>query len=345
MEVYSHSGQTVTDDPRRTERYREAVINQLKLDEAQWEASRPDLSRADRDVLVEVVRRNAAMFWFDGELRTVVRHVKHDTVPTGPPVKMPPHNIKGEDARFVDKSLDDELARGAVVRGNSDWGSAPFPTKVVAEHKKQSKKRMVVDYRRVNARTERAVYYTRKSSDVLSEAAGSLWFTFLDAVAGFNHIRNTQRAMEMLAIVWRTGHFLPVCLTFGPHNGPEDFGYVVDRIYASGSRGKRRYCKEWLGFVDDLTIRTGRMVDGVLMTDEEHDQRVAVAADKAHTVGQPLKDAFEALGLNADSLGAEKGARPLKAPPRAEKGNKKGKDKVAVVLDTIKVGYCKVGKC
>jgi hypothetical protein len=67
MEVYSHSGQTVTDDPRRTERYREAVINQLKLDEAQWEASRPDLSRADRDVLVEVVRRNAAMFWFDGE--------------------------------------------------------------------------------------------------------------------------------------------------------------------------------------------------------------------------------------------------------------------------------------
>ena len=78
----------------------------------------------------------------------------------------------------------------------------------------------MVDYRRVNARTLRAMYFVRRASDVVSEAAGSLWHTFLDAVAGLNHIRNTQRAREMLAIVWRTRQFLPVCLTVGPHNGP-----------------------------------------------------------------------------------------------------------------------------
>ena len=55
------------------------------------------------------------------------------------------------------------------------------------------------------------------------EAAGSAYLTFLDAVTGFNQIKNTRRAMEMLAIVARSGQFLPVCLTFGPHNGPEDF--------------------------------------------------------------------------------------------------------------------------
>ena len=50
-------------------------------------------------------------------------------------------------------------------------------------------------------RTLRAMYFVRRASGVVSEAVGSLWYTFLDAVAGFNHIRNTQRAREMLAIV------------------------------------------------------------------------------------------------------------------------------------------------
>ena len=88
---------------------------------------------------------------------------------------------------------------------------------------------MVVDYRRANSRKPRDMYCVRRASDVVGEAAGSLWHTFLDAVAGFNHIRNTQRAREMLAIVWRAGQFLPVCLTFGPQNGPEGFSYVIDR--------------------------------------------------------------------------------------------------------------------
>ena len=87
----------------------------------------------------------------------------------------------------------------------------------------------------MNARTLRAMYFVRRANDVVSESSGSLWRTFLDAAAGFNHIRNTQRAREMLAIVWRTGQFLPVCLTFGPHNGPEDFLYVIDRVYSPGT--------------------------------------------------------------------------------------------------------------
>ena len=72
--------------------------------------------------------------------------------------------------------------------------------------------------------------------------------------------------------------FLPVCPTFGPHNGPEDFSYVIDRVYSPGSRSKRRFCSEWLGYVDDLTIRTGRMVDGVEYADEEVQDKVRRAA-------------------------------------------------------------------
>ena len=69
----------------------------------------------------------------------------------------------------------------------------------------------------------------------------SVFFTLLDAVTGFNQIVNTPRASLMLAVV---GTFLPKYLTFGLHSGPEDFAYVVDRVFSPGAEQKRRFCKE-----------------------------------------------------------------------------------------------------
>ena len=184
---------------------------------------------------VELVRfclwLGAAAFWLKDTARTTVRKVMHDCIPTGPPVRTPPHNLKGESAQWVDDQLEDEVKRGQLERGNSPWGSPPFPTKEMPGHKAKRKRRLVVDYRRVNQRTLRSVYFVRRASDVVADAMGSVFMTLLDAVPGFNQIVNTLRARQMLAILARTGQFLPKCLTFGPHNGPEDFAYVVDRIY------------------------------------------------------------------------------------------------------------------
>jgi hypothetical protein len=273
MSVYFHSGEKVSEDPRRTKEYRQKVLDYLHFGD-DWKTHRAYLTEADVIAAREVLGRKAGGFWYEGTPRTTVRNVLHDTIPTGPPVRTPPHNLKGEQASWVDEKLEEEVRRGQLVRGGSAWGSSPFPTKEFAQHKKARKRRLVVDYRRVNARTLRSMYLVRKSSDVLCEAAGSVWMTLLDAVTGFNHILNTRRAMEMLALLWRTGQFLPVCLTFGPHNGPDDFCYVVDRVYAPGSRSQRRFCSEWLAYVDDLTIRTGRVVSGVHMTDEEYRSRI-----------------------------------------------------------------------
>ena len=141
---------------------------------------------------------------------------------------------------------------------------------------------------------------------VVAEAAGSIWLTLLDAVTGFNHIVNTPRARRMLAIVSRSGQFLPRCLTFGPMNGPEDFCYVVDRFYAPGSRSKRRFCREWLSYVDDQTIRTGRVLDGVWLSDEEHEERLRLAAKAAdRSAVQSAQEALEAQGFLPHKLGTE----------------------------------------
>ena len=190
-------------------------------------------------------------------------------------VKTPPHRLAPEAAEWIDQKIEEEVARGQLTRGNSPWGSPPFPTKAVeAAHKRARKRRIVVDYRRVNARVLRNSYYSRKSSEVIAEAAGSAYLTLLDAVTGFNQVENTERAKQVLALVSRGGQFLPTCLTFGPQNGPEDFAYVVDRIYAPGRHRKLRLMKQWLPYVDDLTIRMGRVLDGVIHKDSEVMARV-----------------------------------------------------------------------
>ncbi len=64
----------------------------------------------------------------------------HDTVPTGPPVRVPPHNLKGDDALFVTDEIDKQAVTGQLVRGNSAWGSPPFSTKDYAKHRKERKR-------------------------------------------------------------------------------------------------------------------------------------------------------------------------------------------------------------
>ncbi len=252
----------VSVDPRREKSYVEAVLLGLGLGPRKPGEPIPEqfkhLTEYDIAALREVNARKAAVYWVEGSPRTTVRFMKHDTIPTGPPVKVPPRNLKGEAAQWVDDQLESEHKRGQLERGNSACGSPPFPTKTFEAHRKQRKRRMVIDYRAVNKRTRRAVYYVRRQEDVKAEAAGSAFLTFLDAVTGFNQVVNTQRAREMLAVLSRSGCWLPRCLTFGPHNGPEDFSYVVDRLFSGGGKARRRFCSTWLAYVDDITVRSGR---------------------------------------------------------------------------------------
>lgn len=232
-------------------------------------------------------------------------------MPAGPPVCALPHNLGHEAAQWVDEKLEAEVARGQLVRGNSAWGSPPFPTKESGgDHQKKRKRRLVVDYRRVNARVARSVYYCKRITDVLSEVAGSAWYTFVDAVTGFNQVVNTRRARKVLAIVARSGKFLPVCLTFGLTNGPDDFSYIVDRMYAPGRSRRMRLGREWLVYVDDLTVRSGRVVDGVAMRDNEYDAEVTDACKRVHPVPpQTPQEALEAFGFDPSGLGDECEAR------------------------------------
>ena len=143
LDVYKFSGQQVTEDPRRSEDYRSKVVEELGFGD---KSERTDMPKADRKAVADVLREKAAAFWLEGTPRTVLRHLMHDTIPTGPPVRTPPHNLQGDEAQWVDEQLQKEVESGQLERGNSEWASPPFATQEFAARKQQRKRRVVVDY-------------------------------------------------------------------------------------------------------------------------------------------------------------------------------------------------------
>ena len=74
------------------------------------------------------------------------------------------------------------------------------------------------------------------------------------------------------------------------------FNFVVDRAYAPGRGRRLRFTKEWIAYVDDLTVRSGRVIDGRFYTDSEADQAIRDACSKG-SVATPRAAALEALGV------------------------------------------------
>ena len=90
-------------------------------------------------------------------------------------------------------------------------------------------------------------------------------------------------------------------------NGPDDFNFVVDRAFSPGKGRKLRFTKEWVAYVDDLTVRTGRVIDGRFMTDAEAEREIRQACAKgALAVPQGAGSALEALGVNTNLRGTGK---------------------------------------
>ena len=133
MSVYRYCGVELTEDPRRTPEYRKEVLEGLGFGEG---ATREGLTEADMAACREVISRKAGAFWIEGKHRTTLRYLLHDTIPTGPPCRTPPHRLKGEEAEGVDAQLQADVQRGQLIRGNSEWARPHFATKAFAEHRR-----------------------------------------------------------------------------------------------------------------------------------------------------------------------------------------------------------------
>ena len=174
------------------------------------------LTDEEIQALGRCIYMKAEAIWVKGSPQTVARGFRRDMLIRGEPVSQAPMVKSGEHSEWWDGDVAKAYQRGHYMAGESNWGSPAFRVFSGASRKP----RMVIDYRRVNRLTVRAVFLMPDSVAVKRAAAGHQWFSTGDGVAGFNQILNTDFASRVLAVVTLSGKHLPRTLGFGPSNGP-----------------------------------------------------------------------------------------------------------------------------
>ncbi len=66
----------------------------------------------------------------------------------------------------------------------------------------------------------------------LRATAGARWYSGLDAVSGFNHLKLSERAKDVLAICTFSGLYAWQSLPFGPVDGPQALQACMRRFLA-----------------------------------------------------------------------------------------------------------------
>ena len=79
-----------------------------------------------------------------------------------------------------------------------------------------------------------------------------------------------------------------------------------------------RFCTNWQIYADDVTIRTGRWLDGTYYSDADSTDRLREAQQNREASQPSLDDAFKALGFNPQPLGEEGKLGKAEAKPKTK---------------------------
>ena len=141
-------GHKATSNPRTTPEYRQGCVDICGLGADLDKEKYGHLSEGNVELLRRCVARGASSMWLPDSERTSARGFKHRLITRGPPVRVPLHRLSREAVGWIEKAIQEDVARGQLVKGTSAWGSPAFPTQEAPAHKAIKRaRRMVVDYR------------------------------------------------------------------------------------------------------------------------------------------------------------------------------------------------------
>jgi hypothetical protein len=120
---------TLKGNPRQTEEYRKLCR------EAVGVGATPDMERyahlkeTDIPVIRWVVSRGSGCMWLPDTPRTTVKGFKHRLITRGPPVRERLFRLNRPDTEWIEKAIEEDVKRGQLEKGSSEWGFPAFPTK------------------------------------------------------------------------------------------------------------------------------------------------------------------------------------------------------------------------
>jgi hypothetical protein len=159
------------------------------------------------------------------------------------------------------KMLQELLAKGFIRPSRSPWGSPMFLV-----DKPDGGKRMVIDYRGLNAATTRNRYPLPRIDELFDQLQGARYFSKLDLRTGYWQIRVAAEDVPKTAFTSRHGHFEWLVLPMGLTNAPAEFMALMENTF------REELNKFVVVFLDDILVYS--------QTLEEHEQHLRVVLQR-----------------------------------------------------------------
>ncbi|CCO36389.1 Retrotransposable element Tf2 155 kDa protein type 1 [Rhizoctonia solani AG-1 IB] len=142
------------------------------------------------------------------------------------PLNSPLYSMTDAKSVTLKQWLEDELKAGKICPSKS-----PISSPVMFVPKKDVSRRLVVDYRKLNARTKKNVYPLPRPNDLMSKLCGAKLFTKLDLRWGYNNVRVKEGDEWKTAFRTKYGLFETLVMPFGLSGTPGAFQAMMNEVF------------------------------------------------------------------------------------------------------------------
>jgi hypothetical protein len=224
----------------------QGLIAQLMALNVSNEALQQEIVPAE---ILEVIRKHQASFQEPTELPPS-RAYDHQIplLPGAVPVQKKPYRYAPTQKDELEAQIKEMLQKGVIQESHS-----PYASPVILVKKKDGGWRMCIDYRYLNALTEKNKYPLPVVDELLDELSGSQYFTKLDLRSGYHQIRLVPGEEYKTAFKTHHGHWEFKVMPFGLTNAPATFQAAMNSVFADLLR------KGVLIFMDDILIYTSTL--------------------------------------------------------------------------------------
>ena len=182
----------------------------------------------DKELLIELLERFEECFAKEDEELGLCRAAVH-TIPLEEtkPIRQPPYKSAWGERAVIQKHVEDMLARGVIEPSSSPWASP-----VVLATKKDGKLRFCVDYRRLNAVTQKDAYPLPRIEDTLIRLREAKIFTIMDLESGYWQVPVDFYDRPKTAFTTPDGLYQFLVMPFGLCSAPGTFQRMMDLVLA-----------------------------------------------------------------------------------------------------------------
>ena len=182
-------------------------------------------------------------------------------VPGTQPIFRSPYKMAPVLQVELKKQIEELFAKGFIRPSISPWAAS-----VIFVEKKDSTKRLCVDYRGLNQVTIKNKYPLPRIDALFDQLKGAMVFSKIDLQSGCHQLRIKVEDIEKTAFSTRYGHYEYVVMSFGLTNAPAVFIEAMNRML-------HPYLDVFVVvFIDDILIYS--------KTEEEHEVHLSLVLDK-----------------------------------------------------------------